>query len=177
MALRFLARRDGTAPYSTNLVADQQRNPSSDRDEPGLTDAVPEASTWAKHEWPRRPWGASAILILVGLPLAVILGRESVDLWAGAASVCQVFEAGGRGWANLFVWPALSFFIWAGYAIPLAILRGRFALLGLVLGSAVALTIAYWFVSGTAPMIRADPDGQYFCPSGVPEWWPAWLPH
>jgi hypothetical protein len=152
-------------------------NEEIDRAEPQPTDASPDASVWARHEWPRRPWGVSGVLILVGLPYAVILGRASVAMWASAASVCQVMEAGGRFGATLFVWPALSLFLWAGYAIPLWLLRGRWLAIGLALGLTIALGIAYWFVSGTAPMIRASPDGQYFCPSGVPEWWPPWLPH
>lgn len=66
--------------------------------------------------------------------------------------------------------------LWAGYAIPLVALRGRWIFVGFVLGIALALAIAYWFVSGTGPMIRADPGSAYFCPAGVPDWWPSWLP-
>jgi RsiW-degrading membrane proteinase PrsW (M82 family) len=115
------------------------------------------------------------LLLIIGAPSAIVLGRLTISLWAGAASVCQVFEAGDRFGATLFIWPALSLLLWAGYAIPLVALRGRSVIIGFLLGIGIALVIAYWFVSGTGAMIRASVDGAYFCPSGVPEWWPSWL--
>jgi hypothetical protein len=123
--------------------------------------------TWS---WPPEP------LLLFGLPLGVILAFIALHYSAGAESDCNVLEAGGRFWDMLFVWPATSIALWAGYVVPVVLLPRRWRATGVVLGVAVAIGLAYWYVSGTASLIRVDPDGAIFCPSGVPTWWPSWLP-
>ena len=76
----------------------------------------------------------------------------------------------------MFVWPALSIALAASYLVPVLLLGRRWLAVAVVVGVAVAIGLAYWYVSGTASVIRADPDGALFCPSGVPSWWPSWLP-
>ena len=124
----------------------------------------------ARWTWPPTP------LLLLGLPLGVVLSFVALRYSSGAESDCNVIEAGGRFGVTLFVWPAMSVALWASYLVPMVLLRRRWLAAGVVLGIAVAVGLAYWYVSGTASLIRADPDGAIFCPSGVPGWWPSWLP-
>jgi hypothetical protein len=67
--------------------------------------------------------------------------------------------------------------LWFCYSLPILALGRRFLRLGLIVGLVVVAVVALWYLSGTADMIRADIDGQTFCPTGVPDWWPAVLPH
>jgi hypothetical protein len=123
----------------------------------------------------RRTWVVA--LLIGGLPVVGFLAFKSVQLWAGAASDCEVFEAGDRFGAALFVLPGLSLALWISYAIPLLIMRRRSIPIGLVVGVVLALAGAYRFVSGTGDLIRADAsDSSQVCPAGVPDWWPSWLP-
>lgn len=133
-------------------------------------DLVMTVAQRARWIWPPTP------LRLLGLPVGVVLSFFALRFSAGAQWDCNVIEAGGLFGVTLFVWPAMSIALWAGYLMPIVLLRRRWLAVGVVLGIAVAIGLAYWYVSGTASLIRADPDGAFFCPSGVPSWWPSWLP-
>jgi hypothetical protein len=113
---------------------------------------------------------------LVGVVITAFLARYTVGLWAGAASACEIFEAGGMFAAAIFVLPAFGAIMWSAWSVPLLLLARRSLILGVTISICLVIAIAYWFVSGTGPMIRASGEAADFCPSGVPAWWPSWLP-
>lgn len=124
-----------------------------------------------------RFFGATAVLILVGLPLMVVLAYGTLHIWSAAASDCQVFEAGDRFGVIFIFWPLFSFVLWVAYSVPILVIGRASVRIGLVVGLVVVTAIAVWFVSGTADMIRADAvDSGMSCPTGEPTWWPSILP-
>lgn len=101
----------------------------------------------------------------------------ALRLWSGAASDCEVFEAGDRFGTVFFTWPAFALALWAVLTVTVILFRRRSLAFGLIVGVLLTLGIAYWFVAGTAGMIRSHADlSADFCPTGVPDWWPGWLP-
>jgi hypothetical protein len=114
--------------------------------------------------------------LTAGVPLCLLIGFGAVKLWSAAGSDCEVFEAGSRLGSLFLTWPALSLTMWVAFAATVSILRSRIAI-GIIVGLVVAVGIGTWFVSGTAGMIRSNPElSSEVCPSGTPDWWPGWLP-
>ena len=152
----------------------------SDEQESSVLNPGPPASGRVMNDGPAplsRFFGRMAALILVGLPLMAFLAYGTLHIWSAAASDCEVFEAGARLGVIIILWPVASFGLWVGYSVPILLLGRRSLRLGLAVGLIVVTVAALWFISGTAAMIRADVDGRTFCPTGVPDWWPAILPH
>jgi len=152
----------------------------TDEQVPARPNPGPLASGWVMNDRPAgkpRFFGAMAVLVLLGLPLMAFLSYGTLELWSAAASDCQVFEAGARFAVTVIIWPVSTFVLWIGYSVPILVLGRRSLRLGLIVGLVVVTVAALWFISGTGAMIRADADGQTFCPTGVPDWWPSVLPH
>ena len=110
-----------------------------------------------------------------GFPWAVGVSFVALKLWAGAASDCEVFEAGARFGVTFLYWPIFAVVRRVVFDATVWLLASRSLVLGAVLGAAITVGIAYWFVAGTAEMILAS-GGGYYCPTGLPPWWPAWAP-
>jgi hypothetical protein len=152
----------------------------SDEQESADRSPGPAASAWVMNE--RQPgrfrrFVPMFVVILVGLPFIAVLAFGMLELWSAAASDCQVFEAGDRLFNLVIVWPISTVVLWFGYSLPILLLGRRSLRLSLPVAVIVVTALVLWFLSGTGAMIRADVDGQAFCPTGVPDWWPAVLPH
>jgi hypothetical protein len=52
---------------------------------------------------------------------------------------------------------------------------GRRPVAGLVVAGAIAALVLFVLLSGTAYMVQQE-GSSGLCPSGVPPWWPWWLP-
>jgi hypothetical protein len=151
---------------------------SEDQGQPGPI-TKPLASGWVTDDRPAakpRFFGPTAVLILLGLPLMAVLAYGTLELWSAAASDCQVFEAGSRAFVTVFMWPVSTFVLWIAYSLPILVLGRRSLRLGVIVAVVIVGVAAVLFISGTGAMIRADPDGRAFCPTGVPDWWPPILP-
>jgi hypothetical protein len=123
------------------------------------------------------PWTALGCLaILVGFPWSLAVSTVGLKLWSGAASDCEVFEAGDRFGVALLIWPAFTLVLILIFAFCLLVLGRRSWIKGLLLAMAVTAFLGFTLVASTGSMIRADPDGAFECPTGVPDWWPPWLP-
>jgi len=119
-------------------------------------------------------WRRLGCTVAIGLPFAVALSFVTLRLWSGAASDCERFGPGDR-FGTLFFFPVLTMALWLAYAIPVVLGRRRL-IVGLAIGVTIPLAIGYLFISGTGDMIRSYPQSAQVCPSGVPDWWPSWLP-
>jgi RsiW-degrading membrane proteinase PrsW (M82 family) len=115
------------------------------------------------------------VIVCAGLVWAVVVSFGALRLWAGAASDCQVFDAGNRAAVTVLYWPVFATVLWIVFDAPVLLLSRRSLALGVVIGIVLTLAIAYWFVAGTSGMILSSgaADG---CPTGLPDWWPAWAP-
>lgn len=152
----------------------------TDEQDPTRANPGTPASGWVMNDGPAgqpHRFAAMAALILVGLPLMGALAYGTLHIWSAAASDCQVFEAGDRFGVVFILFPVATLALWFGYSLPILVLGRRSLRLGLIVGLVVVTVAALWFISGTGAMIRADADGQTFCPTGVPDWWPSILPH
>lgn len=152
----------------------------SDEQDPARPNPGAPASGWVMDDGPAGPSRlvvAMAALILAGFPLMGFLAYGMLHIWSAAASDCQVFEAGDRFGVVFILFPVATFLLWIGYSVPILVLGRRSLRLGLIVSLVVVTAAAIWFISGTGEMIRADADGQTFCPTGVPDWWPSILPH
>jgi hypothetical protein len=117
--------------------------------------------------------------------LACVLGLASVWIGMGiavaAADDCGVyFDSGGDfafGMLVLFLLPTI-----ASANCLLSLLAARLhPAAGLATAALLALSVALLLVTthalGTAPINpEFGPDAGSACPSGVPPWWPWWLP-
>ena len=140
----------------------------------------PAASGWVVSDRPAgepHRFAGTVAMILIGLPLMAVLAYGTLHVWSAAASDCQVFEAGDRFGVVLILWPLSTLVLWFGYSLPILMLGRRSLRVGLIVGLVVVAVVAVWYLAGTAEMIRASTDGQTSCPTGVPDWWPAVLPH
>jgi hypothetical protein len=125
----------------------------------------------------RTRWLHLAGLSLGGLAWAVFVAFLAVRMQSIAASECERFWVGDRFGALFFTWPLLSLGMWTASTAALFLVGRRSLVTGLALGILGTLAIAYWFVAGTPDLIRSMPEATAdICPSGVPAWWPAWLP-
>jgi len=152
----------------------------SHEQDPARPSPGPPASGWVMDDRPAgqpHRFSAMVALILVGLPLMAFLAYGMLHIWSAAASDCEVFEAGDRFGVVFILYPVATFALWVGYSVPILVVGRRSLRLGLIVSLVVVTAAAIWFISGTGAMIRADADGQTFCPTGVPDWWPAVLPH
>jgi hypothetical protein len=120
-------------------------------------------------------WLPGCLAVVVAIPWAIVLSGATLRLWSGAASDCEVFEAGNRFAVAILFWPAMSIVLWAVVTTFVVLFSRRSILLGLGVGVAVTLTLAYLYLAGTADMILAEGGGM-FCPTGLPDWWPWWAP-
>lgn len=120
----------------------------------------------------RRGWGRLALLILLGLPLAIVAADRVIVLSQAAQDACgDIGLVPGFEWMFSMAWmvPAM----WAAWSIPIAMGR-RHLLPATIVGLLLVAAISLWWLSGTSEAII--PYGDKFCPGGVPTWWPAWLP-
>jgi hypothetical protein len=123
------------------------------------------------------PWLALGCLaILAGFPWSLAVSTTSLKLWSGAASDCEVFEAGDRFGVTLFIWPTFTIVLIPIFALCLLVVGRSSWIKGLLLAMVVTGAIGLMVVASTGSMIRADPDGAAECPTGIPDWWPPWLP-
>lgn len=152
----------------------------SDEPDPSSAAEVRPTAGWVMNEnqgRPPRAIGRRGVLVGLGLPLMAVLAYGTLHIWSAAASDCEVFEAGDRFGVIFIMWPAFSFVLWVAYSLPILLVGRRSLRIGLAVGLIVATAMALWFVSGTADMIRASTDSYLPCPTGVPAWWPAIMPH
>jgi hypothetical protein len=132
------------------------------------------------------PAGNHSVWLYVGIALvACLLGAMSV--WIGmriavaAADDCGVdFDAGGSfalGMLLLFLVPTV-----AAANCLLSLLAARFRpAAGLIVALSIPLGIALLLIAthalSAAQIIPSlGPDYGSACPSGVPQWWPSWMP-
>lgn len=126
----------------------------------------------------RRPIGC-AILLLATVPAAV-LAFYTVSLWAGAASDCAAFWAGDRFRVTFFTLPALAAGLWVAFAIVYLvgarIDKPSSRTISVIAASIIMVLICWLWLGGTDDLIRSQSQSATACPSGLPEWWPSWLP-
>ncbi|HXX61674.1 MAG TPA: hypothetical protein VEI48_10340 [Candidatus Sulfotelmatobacter sp.] len=139
-------------------------------------------SGWQVFPWrpPHRAWLWAGL----GLPVGLGLGYGSGQLIAAAQSACGDFSPGGAFGLLYFTLPgvvALTVLSFAGGAL----VGGGWGLrIGHLAGLAVPLAVTIWIVAQAVP---AYPGSVYVpdplsrvtlaCgPTGVPTWWPWWLP-
>ncbi len=128
----------------------------------------------------RQVWlyaGVAVVAFLLGL-LSVWIGLR---IAVAAADDCGVlFDSGGNfaiGMLFLFLLPTVP-----TANCLLSLLAARFhpaagLLAAVVLSCAVVLVLVITHALGSAPIIPSlGPDYGSACPSGVPPWWPSWLP-
>jgi hypothetical protein len=137
----------------------------------------PVESHWAPPPPPgyRRLTPMTWVFVIAGLPWAIVVGYMALKLWAGAASDCQVFEAGDRFAALFLYWPAFATVLWIVFGGSVLLLAKKSLALGVVIGIVLTVAMALWFVAGTSGMILSAGGGD-ICPTGLPDWWPAWVP-
>lgn len=121
----------------------------------------------------------SGMFVLLGLPIAAALAWTVVSLWASAASVCGAFEAGGRAWATLVVFPLMGGGLWLAWSMTAVALRRRGLATRLMVSFLVIVLLASRFLGGTREMINGNAGQADYgsdCASGLPDWWPSWIP-
>lgn len=119
-----------------------------------------------------------ALVALVACLLGILSVWIGMRIAVAAADDCGVFFDSGNEWAIgmtfLFLLPTV-----AGANCLLSLLVARIHLAaGLMTAVLLSLVVVFVVVGthalGTAPS-GADAGG-YLCPSGVPPWWPQWMP-
>jgi len=116
---------------------------------------------------------AIALLVVLGLPVAIAAAYATLSIWFRARSECG--DVGlTPGLELIFTMAWMAPLMWAAWSISLLAGRRRW-MIGLALGAALVLAISIWWLSGTSHAIMSY--GEQSCPTGVPAWWPVWLPH
>lgn len=119
---------------------------------------------------------ALAFLSLAGLIVAPLMGYSTALLWGRAMVACEAWE----GYAGLvpyaFDGAALSLLVGATFLLPLWLLAGRATpLVGLSLALALVVVVEYTALQVIVKTIREAALVEA-CPTGLPIWWPDWLP-
>jgi hypothetical protein len=117
-------------------------------------------------------------LAVASLAFAIVVAFEAVAAYGHAASDCHLYDVGNRLGLLLFEFPALTVVVWTTSVVPAALSAGRTrrAQVGLwLLGLVLASILAYLYLGTLGPNVRAA-GLEEFCPRGVPDWWPGWLP-
>jgi hypothetical protein len=111
------------------------------------------------------------LLAVVAIPIAIVLPYASLKLLGAAASDCRAYDAGDRFGLLFFYFPIL----WIAFVVPAFVIGRRSPWVGVCVGMAVVLVIAYAVAGSAADTIRqyGSPDT---CPTFVPDWWPWFLP-
>ena len=130
-------------------------------------------------------WGSAGCLIQLAGPMVALVVAVTASLLVGAAwSACDDANPGGVGFLVVTFLPGTFLASWAAFA------SGGFLAFPAPPPLRLALAVALAFAVGVlavAEQVPAYPDSDYplqsssvrpTCgPSGIPTWWPAWLPH
>jgi heme/copper-type cytochrome/quinol oxidase subunit 1 len=119
-----------------------------------------------------------ALVALVACLLGVLSVWIGLTIAVAAADDCGVyFDSGedfGVGMLFLFLLPTVA----AANTLLSVLAARRHAAAGLITAALLALVVVFVLVAthalGSTP---SGPDaGGYLCPSGLPPWWPWWMP-
>jgi hypothetical protein len=119
---------------------------------------------------------ATAVLALLGGPVAVVAAVLLVHLYVDRMMACTDFDAGNR-FAALFEIPLVAAALWLAFTVPAVIgVALRLARVGFIVGLLAIVILGYGYLL-QVPQNADGPDEYVTCPDGVPTWWPWFLPH
>lgn len=132
-----------------------------------------------------RVWaGAGCALQILGLPVGIATGSVTTRLVAAAWTACDDLEPGGVGFLWFIFLPAIALAAWIAFGLGTLVAFRFHPGVRLALGLTVVLLVGLVAVSKYVPAYGEDgyagaatPALPECGPSGIPTWWPAWLPH